>query len=108
VLASDYEQYKNAVDTYVEGGVDETITQTNWDFAREFSVWPYNIDVMDETAIRTVIEVAVESGLLDEEALELTYEDVVDTGPAEAAMDLLGGSVSAEDILAGNVPEPQA
>jgi hypothetical protein len=108
VLASDYEQYKNAVDTYVEGGVDESITQTNWDFAREYSVWPYNTDVLNEEAIRTVIEVGAASGIVEESALDLTFEDVVDTRPMEIAMDLLGGPVTSEDVLAGNIPEPQA
>ena len=107
VLASDYEQYKNAVDTYVEGGVDESITRTNWEFAREYSVWPYNTDVLNEEAIRTIIEVGAASGLVEESALDLTFEDVVDTRPMDIALDLLGGPANAEDVLAGNVPEPQ-
>jgi ABC-type nitrate/sulfonate/bicarbonate transport system substrate-binding protein len=108
VLASDFEQYQDAVNTYIEGGVDDTIVQTNWDFARQYSVWPYNTDVMDEEAIRTIIEVGYDSGLVDQSALDLTFEDVVDTRPMEIAMDLLGGSVTAEDVLAGNIPAPQA
>ena len=108
VLASDFDQYKAAVDTYIEGGVDESITQTNWDFARQYSVWPYNTDVMDDEAIRTIIEVGFDSGLVEESALDLTFEDVVDTRPMEIAMGLLGGTVSAEDVLAGNIPAPAA
>jgi ABC-type nitrate/sulfonate/bicarbonate transport system substrate-binding protein len=108
VLASDYDQYANAVNTYVEGGVDEEIIRTNWEFAREYSIWPYNGDVMTPEAIQTFIDVAIQSGLLDESARELTFEDVVDTRPLERAMDLLGGPVTEEDVLAGNVPEPQA
>jgi len=108
VLASDYEQYKNAVETYVEGGVSEEIIRTNWEFAREHSIWPYNGDVMNPEAIQTFIDVAIESGLLEESASELTFEDVVDTRPLERAMELVGGPVTAEDVLAGNVPEPQA
>lgn len=108
VLASDYDQYKDAVDTYVEGGVDEEIIRTNWEFAREYSVWPYNTDVLNEEAISTFIDVAIESGILEESARELTFEDVVDTRPMEMAMEMLGGPVTTEDVLAGTIPEPQA
>jgi hypothetical protein len=108
VLASDFAQYKSAVDTYIEGGVDESITQTNWDFARKYSVWPYNTDVMNEEAISTIIEVGFASGLVEKSALDLTFADVVDTRPMEIAMDLLGGPVTAEDVLAGNIPAPKS
>jgi ABC-type nitrate/sulfonate/bicarbonate transport system substrate-binding protein len=108
VLASDYDQYKDAVDTYVEGGVDEEIIRTNWEFARKYSVWPYNTDVLNSEAISTFIDVAIESGVLEESARELTFEDVVDTRPMEMAMEMLGGPVTTEDVLAGTIPEPQA
>lgn len=108
VLASDYDQYKAAVDRFVEGGVDEEITKTNWDFARKYSVWPYNTDVLTPEAIQTIIEVGVDSGLVDKSALDLSYEDIVDTRPLKSAMDMLGGSVDAADIKAGNVPEPNS
>jgi ABC-type nitrate/sulfonate/bicarbonate transport system substrate-binding protein len=108
VLASDYDQYKNAVDTYVEGGVGDDIIRTNWEFARDYSIWPYNGDVINPEAIQTFIDVAVDSGVLEKSARELTFEDVVDTRPLERAMELLGGPVTTEDVLAGNVPKPQA
>jgi ABC-type nitrate/sulfonate/bicarbonate transport system substrate-binding protein len=108
VLASDYDQYKDAVDTYIEGGVDEKIIRTNWEFARKYSVWPYNTDVLNEEAISTFIDVAIKSGILEESARELTFEDLVDTRPMEMAMEMLGGSVTTEDVLAGTIPEPQA
>jgi ABC-type nitrate/sulfonate/bicarbonate transport system substrate-binding protein len=107
VLASDYDQYADAVNTYVEGGVEEDIIRTNWEFAREFSIWPYNTDVVTPEAIETFIDVGIESGILEESARELTFEDIVDMRPMDQAMELLGGTVSAEDVLAGNVPEPQ-
>jgi ABC-type nitrate/sulfonate/bicarbonate transport system substrate-binding protein len=108
VLASDNDQYADAVNTYVEGGVEEDIIRTNWEFAREFSIWPYNTDVVTPEAIETFIDVGIESGILEESARELTFEDIVDTRPMDQAMELLGGSVTAEDVIAGNVPEPQA
>lgn len=108
VLGSDYEQYKNAVETYVEGGVDEEIIQTNWEFARDYSVWPYNTDVLNEEAISRYIDVAIQSDLLEESTSELAFEDVVDTRPMEMAMEMLGGSVTTDDVLNGDIPEPQA
>lgn len=106
VLASDYDQYKSAVDTYAEGGVDESIIKKNWDFARKYQIWPYNSDVMSPEAVKTIIDVGIPSGLLDKSAADLTYEDVVDPRPMEVAMKLLGGSVTTDDIDAGDIPEP--
>ena len=51
VLASDFDQYKAAVNQYVEGGVDESIIKTNWDFARKYDIWPYNVDVLSPDAV---------------------------------------------------------
>jgi NMT1/THI5 like len=107
VLASDYDQYKAAVDKYVEGGVDESITKTNWDFARKYQIWPYNDDVLTPEAITTIIDVGVASGLLEASAKDLKFEDIVDTRPMKIAMDLVGGPVTAEDVQAGNVPAPK-
>ena len=107
VLASDYNQYKAAVDRFVEGGVDESITKTNWDFAREYSIWPYNDDVLNPEAIKTIIDVGVASGLLESEATSYTFEDIVDPRPMRIAMELVGGPVTAEEVLAGNVPAPK-
>jgi ABC-type nitrate/sulfonate/bicarbonate transport system substrate-binding protein len=107
VLASDYNQYKAAVDKYIEGGVDESITKANWDFARKYQIWPYNDDVLTPEAIRTIIDVGVASGLLEDDAKDYSFEDIVDTRPMKIAMDLVGGPVTAEDILAGKVPAPK-
>jgi ABC-type nitrate/sulfonate/bicarbonate transport system substrate-binding protein len=107
VLAADYTQYKAAVDKYIEGGVDESITKTNWDFARKYQIWPYNDDVITPEAIKTVIDVGVASGLLESSAKDYTFDDVVDTRPLKIAMDLVGGPVSPDDVLAGKVPAPK-
>lgn len=103
LLASDLDEYKAVVDRFIEGGVPDEVTQTVWEFARENEIWPYNDDTLSEEAIRTVIEVSVASGLLDASALDLTFEDVVDTRPLEIAMELLGGPIDPADVLAGQV-----
>ena len=107
MLASDYNQYKAAVDKYVEGGVDETITKTNWDFARKYQIWPYNADVLNAEAVKTIVDVGVASGLLEASAKDYSFEDIVDTRPMTIAMELLGGPVTSEDVLAGKVPAPK-
>jgi len=106
-LAADYDQYKAAVDKYVEGGVDEKIVKTNWDFARKYDVWPYNTDVLDADAVKTIIDVGIESELLEPSTKDLTFEDIVDTRPMDKAMQMLGGTVDSSDIKAGKVPEPE-
>jgi ABC-type nitrate/sulfonate/bicarbonate transport system substrate-binding protein len=107
-LASDYEQYKAAVNKYIEGGVEESITKTNWDFARKYQIWPYNDDVLTPEAVSTIIDVGVASGLLESSAKDYSFEDIVDTRPMRIAMDLIGGPVTAEDVQAGNVPAPKS
>jgi hypothetical protein len=62
---------------------------------------------MTPEAIKTVIDVGVASGLLESKASSFTFEQIVDTRPLQIAMDLLGGPVSAEDVLAGKVPAPK-
>jgi ABC-type nitrate/sulfonate/bicarbonate transport system substrate-binding protein len=107
VLASDYDQYDAAVAKYLEGGVDEEIVKTNWEFARKYEVWPYNADVVSPEGISTIIDVGIKSGLLEESARDLKFEDIVDTRPMDKAMELVGGPVDASDVNSGNVPEPK-
>jgi ABC-type nitrate/sulfonate/bicarbonate transport system substrate-binding protein len=107
LLASDLEEYKSVVNQFIEGGVPDDVIQGVWEFAREYEIWPYNDDTLSPEAVQQVIEVSVASGLLDETALDLTFEDVVDTRPLEVAMDVLGGPIDPQDVLDGNVPAPQ-
>jgi hypothetical protein len=106
VFASDSDQYHQLLNDYIEGGVDEETARTNWEFAREHEIWPYNADILNEETVRTTIEVGVASGLLEESALELSFEQLVDTRPMEIAMEILGGPIEAADVEAGNIPEP--
>jgi hypothetical protein len=108
ILASDFDQYKDAVNQYVEGGVDDSIIKTNWDFARKYNIWPYNVDVLSPEAVKTIIDVGIPSKLLDESARDYTFDDIVDTRPGDIAMDMLGGPVTPEQVKAGDIPEPKA
>lgn len=98
-LAADYDEYKEVVDENIEGGVPEEVTRTNWEFAREHQVWPYNVfPDMNEEGVNQIIDVSIESGVLDESAQDLTYEDVVDTEVLEMTMEFLGGEIDPAEV----------
>lgn len=107
VLASDFDQYLDALNKYIAGGVeDEEVARTNWDFARQYEVWPYNADVLNEQTIGDMLKVSVDTGIIDPATGELSFEDVVATDVLELAQQYVGGDVTLEDIEAGNIPEP--
>jgi ABC-type nitrate/sulfonate/bicarbonate transport system substrate-binding protein len=97
-LASDFELYKEWALHSIEPPPDDETLQTNWDFTREYQVWPYNADELSEENFAADIEVLVNSGLLEESAFDFAFEDVVDVGPANAAVELLGGPVDPSEI----------
>jgi ABC-type nitrate/sulfonate/bicarbonate transport system substrate-binding protein len=102
-LASDFEQYQAALDRYVTGGVEEEIARGNWEFAREYEVWPYNTSILNEDIIQNQIEVSVDSGLVEESALDISFDELVDTEVMDQAMELLGGEVTAEQVESGDI-----
>lgn len=107
VLASDFDQYLAALNRFIPGGVeDEEIARQNWEFARQFEVWPYNASVLSPETIADQLQVSVDTGIIEPESGELAFEDVVDTEVLELAQQYVGGDVTKEDIEAGNVPEP--
>ncbi len=106
-LASDFDQYLAALETYIAGGVeDEEVAQANWDFARQYEIWPYNTSVLSEEVIADQMKVSVDTGIIEEESASLGFEDLVDTEVLALAQEYLGGEVTAADIEAGEIPEP--
>lgn len=98
-LAADYDEYKTVVDENIAGGVPEEVTRTNWEFAREHEIWPYNVfPALDEDGVKQVIDVSIESRVLDESAQDLTYEDVVYTEILDMTMELLGGEMDPAEV----------
>jgi ABC-type nitrate/sulfonate/bicarbonate transport system substrate-binding protein len=106
VLSSDFDQYYEALQEYIEGGVEEETARTNWEFAREHEVFPLNADVLNEENIQTLFDVSIATGIFDESSAELAYEDVVDVEALELAQQYVGGDVTQEQILEGDIPEP--
>lgn len=106
-LASDFDQYLAALDQYAAGGVgDEEVAQTNWEFARQYEIWPYNTSVLSEDVIADQIKVSADTGIIEAESANFGFEDLVDTEVLALAQEYLGGDVTAADIEAGEIPEP--
>jgi len=107
VLASDFDRYLEVLNQYIVGGVeDEDVAQANWDFARQYEVWPYNPSVLTADVIADQLKVSVDTGILEPSTGELSFEDLVDSDILELAQQYLGGDVTLEDVEAGNIPEP--
>jgi ABC-type nitrate/sulfonate/bicarbonate transport system substrate-binding protein len=107
VMASDFEQYLAALNQYIAGGVeDEEVAQANWEFARQYEVWPYNTSVLSEDVIGDQLQVSVDTGIIEASSGELSFEDLVDTEVLALAQEYLGGEVTAGDIDSGDIPEP--
>lgn len=106
VLSSDFEQYHAAMNEYVEGGVEEEIARTNWEFAQEHEVFPFNADVLSEENIQTLFDISIATGIFEESSADLAYEDVVDVEVLELAQQYVGGDVTQEQVINGDIPEP--
>ena len=106
VVSSDFDRYNEMLDQYIAGGYDEETARINWEFARDFGVFPLNATVLNEENIQTLIDISVVTGIFEESSASLTFEDVVDTAVIALAMEYLGGEVTQEQILNGDIPEP--
>lgn len=98
-LAADFDTYVQAVDTYVEGGAEDTETlRTIWELAREFEFWSYNGD-LEQESLELTVEVAQQSDIIEGDP---DISDVVDRQFMDAAVEELG-EVTTEDVIAGEV-----
>jgi ABC-type nitrate/sulfonate/bicarbonate transport system substrate-binding protein len=107
VMASDFDQYLAALNQFIPTGVeDEEVARANWEFARQYEVWPYNASVLSEQTVADQLKVSVDTGIIEPESGQLAFEDVVDVEILELAEQYAGGTVSKEDVEAGNIPDP--
>ena len=89
VALEDFESYTEWSNEAMDPDpVTETL-EVNWGRANEFALWPTDISTLSPETVRTDIEVAVRAGQLDQSALDLSYEDIVDIKSAEMALELL-------------------
>jgi ABC-type nitrate/sulfonate/bicarbonate transport system substrate-binding protein len=95
-LATDVDEYLEWAEDVSALEFDEKIQREVWAFSRENGVWPYDGSILNPDTVATDLEVLVDSGLLEEAALDLEFEDIVDTGPSEQATEMVGGP--ADDV----------
>lgn len=93
-LAGDFDRYVELSDKYMEPDVEEEILRDTWESIVDATLWPYNHG-LTEDGVQQVVDVAMETGLLDE---PLSYDQIVDTRPIDGALELLGGEVDPETI----------
>ena len=74
------------------------VLKVNWDLARQYEIWPYNLGLLTPEVVSLNIEVGIESGLLDPSAADLAFEDIVDIRPGQAALEMVGGEVDPATI----------
>jgi ABC-type nitrate/sulfonate/bicarbonate transport system substrate-binding protein len=84
-LAADYDVFKGHVAEYVEGAPPAEQMEMTWKAANESSMWPHE-DGLSAEDVDPLLQLALDNGLLKE---PLTYEDVVDDAPFQAALKLL-------------------
>ncbi len=106
VVSADFDEYTAMLDQYIAGGYDEETARINWEFARDWEVFPLNATVLNEENIQTLIDISVETGIFEESSASLTFEDTVDAAVIALAMEYVGGEVTQEQIFNGDIPEP--
>jgi hypothetical protein len=62
--------------------------------------------VLTPEVIGDQLQVSVDTGIIEAESGDLAFEDLVDTEVLALAQEYLGGEVTADDIEAGEIPEP--
>lgn len=106
LASSDFDEFLRMLNKYAAEEVDEEVARTNWEFVREHEVFPYDADILNEDNVRQQFEVMADTDVIPEAFRNFPYDDLVNTEILELAVQYAGGPVTAEDIEAGNVPEP--
>jgi hypothetical protein len=100
-MARSFELYKKTSNDYIEPNPGHGVLRVNWNLARKYQIWPYNIDLLTPKVVNDTIRIGVDSGLLEPSALDLDFDEIVDRRPAEGALKLIGGPTSPSKITGG-------
>lgn len=84
-LAKDYSVFKRNVDQYVEGSPPEVQVRMTWKAAHSSTMWPSDSGLSQQD-VDPLIKLAKDNGEIKQ---PLTYTDVVDPGPFQAALKLM-------------------
>lgn len=74
LLTEDFDYYKEMNDKYLEPDMEEALLRQNWEAISNEQLFPFGDDTITEAGISSLVEVALDNGVLTE---ELAYEDVV-------------------------------
>jgi hypothetical protein len=74
LLTEDFDYYKEMNDKYLEPDMEEALLRQNWEAISNEHLFPFGDDTITEAGISSLVEVALDNGVLTE---ELAYEDVV-------------------------------
>lgn len=73
-LTADFDYYKEMNDKYLDTAMEEELLRQNWEAIKNEELFPYGEDTISEAGVNSLVQVAMENGLLEE---DLSYEDVV-------------------------------
>jgi NitT/TauT family transport system substrate-binding protein len=100
-MARSFELYKKTSNDYIDPNPRHGVLRVNWNLARKYQIWPYNVDLLTPKVVNDTIRIGVDSGLLEPSALDLDFDEIVDRRPAEGALKLIGGPTSPSEITGG-------
>lgn len=87
-LTADFDRYKELSDKYIQPTVEEDLLKQTWDSVVDANLWPTDDTGLTQEGVEQVIDIAMETGLLQQ---KLSYDDIVDSRPIDGALELLGG-----------------
>jgi hypothetical protein len=97
-LASDFDLFVEWANKYIEPDEDRNVLKVNWDLAREYEIWPYNLGLLTPEVVEENIQVAISSGILEPDAANLSFDQIVDTRPGQAALEMVGGEIDPSEV----------
>lgn len=97
-LAANFDTFVEWANKYIEPDESREVLKVNWDLARQYEIWPYNLGLLTPEVVSLNVEVGIASGLLDASAAEFTFEDIVDIRPGQAALEMVGGEIDPATI----------
>ena len=97
-LAGDFDTFVEWANKYIEPDEDKDVLKVNWDLARKYEIWPYNLGLLTPEVVDLNVEVGIESGLLEPDAANIPFEQLVDVRPGEAALQMVGGEIDPKEI----------
>jgi ABC-type nitrate/sulfonate/bicarbonate transport system substrate-binding protein len=97
-MAGSFELYRKTSNQYITPNPTRSALRANWNLARQYQIWPYNINLLTPTVVKETIQIGVDSGLLEPSARDLSFNEIIDRRPAERALKLIGGPIRPSEV----------